>query len=66
MDLGDLSDGASSDSCPSEDNLDDNDMAKLLPSAKTNSKKSKNSSSPKKQRNVNNKRRRIMVKINKN
>ena len=47
MDLGDLSDGASSDSCPSEDNLDENDMAKLLPTAKTNSKKGK-SFSPKK------------------
>lgn len=65
MDLGDLSDGASSDSCPSEDNLDENDMAKLLPTAKTNSKKGK-SFSPKKQRNLNNKRRRFMVKINKN
>ena len=31
FEYGDQSDGCSSDSCPSEDNLDDNDMAKILP-----------------------------------
>lgn len=31
MKFGDLSDGCSSDSCPSEDNLDERDMAKLFP-----------------------------------
>ena len=34
FEYGDQSDGCSSDSCPSEDNLDDNDMAKLMPISK--------------------------------
>ena len=52
MKFGEQSDGCSSDSCPSEDNLDDNDMAMILPIKKKPKKPKKEKPVLKKQPSV--------------
>jgi len=53
MNYGDLSDGVSSDSCPSEDNLDEKDLAQIMPivikKVKTKSKEKDKEKSKKKE-----------------